>query len=105
MISHIKCFYAILGLSNNTMYDQVTGKDVPFKLTQAEQNSILQLLEPKDKINLVYEALDYFKDVETLYYKPSRYIESTLKSLDVKKELNEHLKHYEALASWCFESR
>ena len=104
MISHIKVYFALLGLSHNTMYDETTGQDVPFRLTQIERNAIMQMLEPKDVLNLIYEAEDYFAKKETLFFKPSRYLESPLKSLNVRKELEEQKNNYKALTNWCLEN-
>jgi hypothetical protein len=103
MVSHIKVYHALLGISQATQYDETTQQEVPYKLNTAEKNSLLAHLEPRDICGLLEEASDYWKNTEKIYYMPSRWMVSALKEIDVHKELKTLKASYKNLSDWVFE--
>jgi len=72
-MSNPRMFYALLNLSVPCIYDRATGKQVSFKLSAEEADSILEGLTDKEIAELAEEALFFFGDTGTVFFKQSRW--------------------------------
>ena len=86
-------YFALLGLSEPTMYDEVVGSQVPFKLSEAAQEFIVEQSITNEHLEYAVEQAEKFFNNSypnaRSYFKNSRW--STVSPLRVKsisKELN-----------------
>ena len=86
-----KAFHALLGLSEEDTYDQQLGRSICMKLTATEAEAILSLEHQEtSETDLLDEADLYFANTENLYYRNSRWSESsTLNKINTQMKLNQ----------------
>ena len=84
-----KAFHALLGLSEEDTFDQQLGRSICMKLTANEAEAILSLEHQEtSETDLLDEADLYFSNTENLYYRNSRWSESsTLNKVNTQMKL------------------
>ena len=84
-----KAYYALLGLSEEDTYAQQLGRSICMKLTATEAEAILSLEHQEtSETDLLDEADLYFSNTENLYYRNSRWSESsTLNKVNTQMKL------------------
>jgi hypothetical protein len=88
-----KHFFALVGLSEPKVYDDVVGAHVPFKLSEAEQKYLTEESITDEQMDYAMsEAQHYFQRNYPnghIYYKKSRWsITSPLHVLSISRQLN-----------------
>jgi hypothetical protein len=88
-----KHYFALVGLSEPKVYDDVVGAHVPFKLSEAERKYFMEESITDEQMNYAMnEAQHFFKSNYPnghIYYKKSRWsISSPLHVLSINKQLN-----------------
>lgn len=88
-----KHFYAVLGLSEPKVYDSVVGAYVPFQLSEAEHQFLVEEQIGDNLPEIVSKAFDYFETEHPsgrIYYKRSRWTPTAkLYALNVNEALQQ----------------
>ena len=87
--------YALFGLSEPVLKDDVTGKTVSFKLNESERKAILDGISKSSFAELINDAEDYFREEDNVFYKNSRWTSSAiLHHVNVQKMLTQCRNRY-----------